>query len=163
MKEIEKYNTCLKRIDDFSNNLGMKKEDRAIFEMRQSDSENEKCLVLKNGNLDSPEPWFIVDENDEIHTMISLNSLKNILESLKQTQKENFELKLEKAIYQQIPIDFNDAWIVAMDEIKKRAKGGLMEINIDLEKLIADIKKEHPNLFVDMEAMAERIKNNERL
>ncbi|TKX30704.1 DUF2603 domain-containing protein [Campylobacter estrildidarum] len=163
MKELEKYSNCLKRIDDFSNNLGMKQENRAIFEMRQSDKENEKCLVLKNGNFDSPEPWFIVDENDEIHTMISLNSLKNILESLKQTQKENFELKLEKAIYQQIPIDFNDAWIVAMDEIKKRAQGGLMEINIDLEKLIADIKKEHPNLFVDMEAMAERIKNNERL
>lgn len=163
MKELEKYSTCLKRIDEFSQNLGIKKEDRAIFEMRQSSKENEACLVLKNGNFDSPEPWFIVDENDEIHTMISLSSLKNILESLKQTQKENFELKLEKAIYQQIPIDFNDAWVVAMDEIKKRVKEGLMEFNIDLEKLVVDIKKEHPNLFMDMEAMVERVKNNEKL
>ncbi len=163
MKELKKYSNCLKRIDEFSQNLGMKKEDRAIFEMKQSENENEKCLVLKNGSFDSPEPWFIVDENDEIHTLVSLNSLKSILENLKQNQKENFELRLEKAIYQQIPIDFNDAWIVAMDEIKRKAQNGIMEINIDLEKLVADIKKEHPNLFVDMQAMVERVKNNERL
>ncbi|HEB7570293.1 DUF2603 domain-containing protein [Campylobacter coli] len=163
MKELEKYSNCLKRIDEFSQNLGMKKEDRAIFEMKQSENENEKYLVLKNGSFDSPEPWFIMDENDQIHTLISLNSLKNILENLKQAQKENFELRLEKAIYQQIPIDFSDVWIVAMDEIKRKAQEGIMEISIDLEKLLADIKKEHPNLFVDMQAMVERVKNNERL
>ncbi len=163
MKELEKYSNCLKRIDEFSQNLGMKKEDRAIFEMKQSENENEKCLILKNGSFDSPKPWFIMDENDQIHTLISLNSLKNILENLKQTQKENFELRLEKAIYQQIPIDFSDVWIVAMDEIKRKAQEGVMEISIDLEKLLADIKKEHPNLFVDMQAMVERVKNNERL
>lgn len=163
MKELEKYSNCLKCIDKFSQNLGMKKEDRAIFEMKQSENENEKCLILKNGSFDSPEPWFIMDENDQIHTLISLNSLKNILENLKQTQKENFELRLEKAIYQQIPIDFSDVWIVAMDEIKRKAQEGVMEISIDLEKLLADIKKEHPNLFVDMQAMVERVKNNERL
>ncbi|EDO9296208.1 DUF2603 domain-containing protein [Campylobacter coli] len=163
MKELEKYSNCLKRIDEFSQNLGMKKEDRAIFEMKQSENENEKCLILKNGSFDSPEPWFIMDENDQIHTLISLNSLKNILENLKQTQEENFELRLEKAIYQQIPIDFSDVWIVAMDEIKRKAQEGVMEISIDLEKLLADIKKEHPNLFVDMQAMVERVKNNERL
>ncbi|MCW1360501.1 DUF2603 domain-containing protein [Campylobacter sp. CCS1377] len=163
MKELKKYSNCLKRIDEFSQILGMKKEDRAIFEMKQSENENEKCLVLKNGSFDSPEPWFIVDENDEIHTLVSLSSLKGILENLKQSQSENFELRLEKAIYQQIPIDFNDAWIVAMDEIKRKAQDGNVEVNIDLEKLVADIKKEHPNLFVDMQAMIERAKNNERL
>lgn len=163
MKELEKYSNCLKRIDEFSHNLGMKKEDRAIFEMKQSENENEECLILKNGSFDSPEPWFIMDENDQIYTLVSLNSLKNILENLKQTQKENFELRLEKAIYQQIPIDFSDVWIVAMDEIKRKAQEGVMEISIDLEKLLADIKKEHPNLFVDMQAMVERVKNNERL
>lgn len=153
-----KHAICLKRIDEFSQNLGLKKEEQTILELKETDK-NEKILILKNGSFENPEPWFMVDENDEIHTLISLKSLKNILESLKQTQKENFELKLEKAIYQQIPIDFNDAWTVAMDEIKKRAKnGGLTEINIDLEKLIADIKKDHPNLFVDMEAMMERVR-----
>ena len=162
MKELEKYSTCLKRIDEFSQNLGIKKKDRTIFKMKQSENENEKCLVLENGSFDSPEPWFVIDENDEIHTLLSLQSLKNILESLKQSQKENFELRLEKAIYQQIPVDFNDVWTVAMDEIKQKAQNGTMEVSIDLEKLISKIKQEHPNLFVDMQAMIERVNQNER-
>ncbi len=163
MKGLKKYNGCLKRIDEFSQSLGIKKEDQTILQLKKTQKENEKVLVLKNGSFDGPEPWFIVDENDEIHTLVSLKSLKSILENLRQSQKENFELKLEKAIYQQIPIDFNDAWIVAMDTIRQKAKNGVTEVNIDIEKLILDIKKEHPNLFVDMEAMVERARNNERL
>lgn len=163
MKELEKYNTCLKRIDEFSQNLGIKKEDRTIFEMKKSENENEKCLVLKNGSFESPEPWFVIDDNNEIHTLLSLQSLRNMLENLKQSQKENFELRLEKAIYQQIPVDFNDVWTVAMDEIKQKAQNGTMEVSIDLEKLVLKIKQEHPNLFVDMQAMIERVNQNERL
>lgn len=160
MKSLQKTRATLNKINEFAKSLGLKEQ--TIFELKTT-NENEKVLSLKNGTLDSPEPWFLIDENEKVHTMISLHSLKNMLETLKQAQKDNFELRLEKALYQQIPIDFNDAWTVAMDEIKRKAKNGLMEINIDLEKLVADIKKEHPNLFVDMEAMIERAKENERL
>ena len=163
MKELEKYNTCLRRINEFSKNLGLKKEEQTIFEMKKAKNENEKCLVLKNGSFNSPEPWFIINENDEIHILISLQSLKSMLESLKQSQKENFELRLERAIYQQIPIDFNDVWTVAMDEIKQKAQNGIIEINIDIDKLVEKIKREHPNLFVDMQTMVERVRQNERL
>ena len=47
----------------------------------------------------------------------------------------------------------SDPWIVAMDEIKKQGKNGLVEMNIDLDKLMSEVKRQHPNLFVDMEAM----------
>ena len=40
-----------------------------------------------------------------------------------------------------------------MDEIKKQGKNGLVEMNIDLDKLMSEVKRQHPNLFVDMEAM----------
>ena len=79
MKELEKYNTCLKRIDEFSQNLGIKKKDRTIFKMKQSENDKEKCLVLENGSFDSHEPWFVSDEDDEINTLLYLQSLSNIL------------------------------------------------------------------------------------
>ncbi|MCX2683113.1 DUF2603 domain-containing protein [Campylobacter sp. MIT 21-1685] len=160
MKSLQKTRVTLNTINEFAKTLGL--QEQTIFELKTK-NENEKVLSLKNGTIDSPEPWFLIDEDENVHTMISLHSLKNMLETLKQAQKDNFELRLEKALYQQIPIDFNDAWTVAMDEIKRKAANGLMEINIDLEKLVSDIKKEHPNLFVDMEAMIERVKENERL
>lgn len=153
MKELQ--NSSLSKIDEFAANLGIKKDDKTILEITQSKGE-EKTLSLKCGHFDAPEPWFVIDEKDKVHTLISIASLKNMLETLKNLQKENFELRLEKAIYQQLPIDFNDAWVVAMDEIKKQAKNGALRMNIDLEKLMSDVKREHPNLFVDMEMMMQR-------
>ncbi|TQR29552.1 DUF2603 domain-containing protein [Campylobacter sp. MIT 99-7217] len=154
MKELEKKDSCLEKIDKFRKSLGIKKADQTVLEITKTNNENEKTLSLKSGHWQAPEPWFVVDEEDKIHTMISLQSLKNMLEGLKDLQKENFELKLEKAIYQQIPIDFNDVWVVAMDEIKKQAKQGLVEVNINLEQLISKIKEQHPNLFMDMQSLA---------
>lgn len=152
MKNLPNSSRSMDKINEFAGSLGIKKDEQTVLEIVSS-TDNQKVLSLKSGHFGAPEPWFIVDENDKIHTLISIASLKNMLEGLKELQKENFELKLEKAIYQQIPIDFNDAWIVAMDEIKKQGKNGLVEMNIDLDKLMSEVKRQHPNLFVDMEAM----------
>ncbi len=81
---------------------------------------------------------------------MSINSINKIVENFRATQEENFNLKLEKTIWQNIPIDFQDVWAVAMDEIKCIATGkdeDIKVINVDLEELIINIKAEHPNLF----------------
>lgn len=153
MKSLEKQSKSLQKIDEFSQNLGIKADDKTILELKNTQNEHEKILSLKSGHWQAPEPWFVIDEEDNLHTLISINSLKSMLEGLKELQRENFELRLEKAIYQQIPIDFNDVWTVAMDEIKKQAKNNTTQLNIDLSKLMENIKKEHPNLFVDMESL----------
>lgn len=152
---IIKPRTSLEKINEFSKSLGLSKEQQTILEVVSS-SDNQKILSLKNGSYDNPEPWFIIDENDEVHTAVSIASIKDMLENLRQLRKENFELRLEKAIFQQVPIDFNDVWVVAMDEIKTQMINGANDFSIDLDSLVANIKKEHPNLFVDVQAFLEQ-------
>ena len=163
MKELQKLDNPIEKINEFSKNLGIEKSEQTILKILKTNDKNEKILSLQSGHWQAGEPWFVIDENDEIHTLVSLQSLKNMLDGLKQSQKENFELRLERAIYQQIPIDFNDVWVVAMDEIKQKAQSGAMEFNLDLDKLVEKIKAKHPNLFVDMQNLAKRVNENERL
>ncbi|AJC86577.1 DUF2603 domain-containing protein [Campylobacter sp. RM16704] len=149
-------------IDELSAHLGIEKHNQTIFYLTHI-NEKEKKLHLKNGHELAPEPWFIVDENDDVKTMFSVKTLVEFLQNAKDLQKNNFELKLEKAIYQQIPIDFNDVWIVAMDEIKHQVAKGVKEVNINLDQLISNIHTKHPNLFIDMKEVMQKVKTNERL
>ncbi|EKL1318277.1 DUF2603 domain-containing protein [Campylobacter lari] len=149
-------------INELSNYLGIEKHDQTVFYLTHI-NEKEKKLSLKNGHELAPEPWFIVDENGEVKTMFSVKTLIEFLQNAKEVQKDNFELKLEKAIYQQIPIDFNDVWTVAMDEIKHQVAKGVKEVNIDLDQLISNIHAKYPNLFINMKEMMQKVKPNERL
>ncbi|WP_458700936.1 DUF2603 domain-containing protein [Sulfurospirillum sp. 1307] len=141
-----------KMINDLSKDLGFDDE-KTVIEVKSTDNQDIKQLSLKSGSWDSEEPWFVVDENQKLHTMISLKSINQIIQNYKETMEENFQLKLEKAIWKSIPIDFQDVWVVAMDEIKKMATSQNKEtrnLNVDLEALIKKIKTKHPNLFLDL-------------
>ncbi len=152
---VQNHDALMAQVELLSQKMGLPKNgDRTVLILKSSEEDpKEKTLKLISGSWDNEGPWFIVDEKNKIHTALPVEVTVKLLESLRRAQEENFNLKLEKSIWQNVPIDFEDVWVVAMDEIKKMAKESkdknILSINVD--KLVKKIKKEHPNLFIDMQ------------
>ena len=129
-----------------------KKKYETVIEIENTDSPDIKMLSLTSGSWESKEPWFVIDEEQKLHAMVSIDTMNKLIENFKGLQQDNFDLKLEKTILQHVPIDYQDVWTVAMDEIKKLAlkNSNSKTVNVDLERLLRKIKKEHPNLFLNL-------------
>ncbi len=149
----DKKALLIKKIDTLSKSLGLDESDKALFSIKSTDDPKVKELHLESGNPKEEDPWFAIEEDNDkkAYAFIPLEAFNQMINILKNVQKENFDLKLEKTIWQNIPQDFDDVWVVAMDEIRKLAKQeNNQPISIDLDKLIKDIKQKHPNLFINL-------------
>ena len=140
----KKLINSLKIIENISHTLGISDRERITFDIKEVSS-NELRVRIVNGTKNFKSPWFAI-KNEEPYIFMPAEILDMVFRMLRTAQKESFELRLERSIWQHMPIDFGDVWRVAMDEL---ARGNFAK-EPDLEKLIAKIKQEHPNLFVDM-------------
>lgn len=140
----KKLINSLRIIENISHTLGISDRERITFDIEEI-SPNELRVRIVNGTKNFKSPWFAI-KNEEPYIFMPAEILDMVFRMLRTAQKESFELRLERSIWQHMPIDFGDVWRVAMDEL---ARGNFAK-EPDLEKLIAKIKQEHPNLFVDM-------------
>lgn len=140
----KKLINSLKIIENISHTLGISDRERITCDIEEVSS-NELRVRIVNGTKNFKSPWFAI-KNEEPYIFMPAEILDMVFRMLRTAQKESFELRLERSIWQHMPIDFGDVWRVAMDEL---ARGNFAK-EPDLEKLIAKIKQEHPNLFVDM-------------
>lgn len=147
--------TVYEKIDNVSKIVGIKNSNKTVLRVKTTDNPDIKEVHLTIGSWDEGEPWFVIDENERIHALVSLDTLTQMIKNLNVSSQENFDLKLERTIWQHFPIDFGDVWVVAMDEIKKMAKktDKVKAVKIDLDKLVSDIKMKYPSLFVDISAI----------
>ena len=101
-----------------------------------------KDIEVVEGDLNSD--LWVMEVKDKIKAVLDIDEYLKIMEMIKKLMKENFELKLEKAILSEFPIDYDDVKAVVLEEMKKNP-----EININ--EVINKIKLEHPNLFYNIE------------
>lgn len=154
-------NETYKKINEVSEAFGIRDDEKTIFEIVTSGDINEKKLMLKSGSWGATEPWFGIDEANNLHTMVSIKSLSNLIQAYKRALKENFDLRLEKSIWQHVPVDFGDVWMVCMDEIKSIASENenSKNLDIDLDFVVDKVKKKYPNLFVDLKDFINESRN----
>ena len=151
-----KKREIIKKIDALAKTLGFDHNPHTIYEIRKKEGDETNELTPIQGVWSEENPMFAIDQDDpkKVYVFMNAKLISAILNMLQQTNQENFNLKLEKAIYKHVPVDFEDVRVVAMEKIKEKTKAleqdGNQPLRINLDELIADIKKEHPSLFVDL-------------
>mgnify|MGYP005605572423 FL=1 len=135
-----------RHLESISQTLGISKRRRTTFELEPL--ENNEMKLSYKGKPNFNTPWFGM-YGDKPCALVPAELFEAVINALKNAQKENFELKLERSILQNLPVDFGEVWTVAIEEIKKA--NYKKESNLD--RVIAKIKKEHPNLFLDMRSI----------
>ncbi len=138
------------KINSLANNLGMENVEKTILKMIDDENQNKKVLELQSGNFENIKPWFVIDEkNEQVYPLVPIELFLSLLNATRSAFQENLNIRLEKAITYENPIDYNDVYTVAMDEVEKIINSpkdkNLLNLNVD--NLVKKIKKRYPNLF----------------
>lgn len=106
---------------------------------------------LQSGGFSSAEPWFLKDEQDLEYVVLPQKVLQNIISLIRKAHEDKLRVELERDIISLTPIDLDDVMSVAISKLESmRNKDGSLP-NVDTTQLIAQIKKEHPNLFLNFD------------
>ncbi len=103
-----------------------------------------KCNDLEVIEGDINSPLWVMEVGDKIKVAMDVDEYIEFMEMSKKLLKENFELKLEKAILSEFPIDYDDVKAVVLEEMKKNNDKSIDEV-------VNKIKLEHPNLFYNLD------------
>ena len=96
-------------------------------------------VELESGKLEN-KPWVLYDEEkDEEYVLVDAVQYKKLLDLIEDILENTFDLKLEKYLSNEMPIDMEDAKLVV--------KKVMDENNIGIVEAIEKVKKNYPNLF----------------
>ena len=100
-------------------------------------------LAMERGGFSKEDLSFLRDDEGEEYVVFPQKLFVRLLTRIRNIQEEKLIMKLEKDIISQMPIDFDDVWCIALKEIKNYKK--------DPKKIIQNIKKRYPYLFVNFD------------
>lgn len=150
MGEIKKS-----ELDKISKIMGVDTPNKTVIKIKDTDDRNKKTIELVEGSWEDKHPWFVIDDSSgEHYAIMPARSIAGIFAKYKGSSEENFKLNLEKAILQNMPIDFEDVWVVALKEIQRLVEDeGEQITNKDMLEVVRSIKKKYPNLFLNINDM----------
>ena len=102
-----------------------------------------RCNDLKVIEGDLNAPMWVMEVDGKIKVVMDVDEYMDLMEMSKKILKENFELKLEKAILSRFPIDYDDVKAVVLEEMKNSDKS--------IDEIVEKVKLEHPNLFYNLD------------
>ena len=103
-----------------------------------------KCKEYEVVEGDINSPLWVLEIDGKLKVAIDVKEYLEMMELTNKLLKENFELKLEKAILGEFPIDYEDVKAVVLEELKK-------DSNKSIDEVLEKIKLEHPNLFYNLD------------
>ena len=98
-------------------------------------------LEVIDGDLNAP--MWVMEVDGKLKVVMDVDEYIDLMEMSKKILKENFELKLEKAILSEFPIDYDDVKAVVLEEMKNSDKS--------IDEIVEKVKLEHPNLFYNLD------------
>ncbi len=116
-----------------------------IKELSRQISFKPQGVSVENGE----QSLVLADKDDKLHALVPVENLSRLLANIKQLREENFELKLEKAIWKYVPIDFADTWAVVMNELESSDED--ITDAESLSAIVKSVKQKHPNLFLNID------------
>lgn len=133
----------LNKRKDFINKNSIK--DLDIAKMYSGATKHSKIIYSKNDALSSQEPLKIEAEDGKKFIMLGENYFIALMDIVENAQNDLLEINLERDILQNMPVDFDDVWVVAKEELDKLKTKDTKDV--DTKKIVTKIKDEYPNLF----------------
>jgi hypothetical protein len=101
-----------------------------------------KDLEVIEGDLNNP-LWVMITPDKKLKVAIDVDEYVSMMDTLKKAMKENIDLKLEREILSEFPIDYEDVKAVVLEEMKESDKS--------IKEIVEKVKLEHPNLFYNLD------------
>lgn len=122
----------------------------------------EMLLSMEQGGFSKEDLWFLQDEEGEEYVVFPQKLFVRLLSRIRTTREENLMMALEKDIIAQMPLDFDDAMVVAKSALEtlRQNDGSLPEINTAL--FAKDIKVKYPNLFLILMIICKNLKKDKK-
>jgi hypothetical protein len=110
-----------------------------------SDVEKNDIEVLDFDGQLPQTPSIVQDKLQNLNITLPMQTFVNIANALQEAKQNEFNLELEREVASQLPIDFDDVVSVVSLELEKNKKD-----SVDIYSIVKRVKKQHPNLFVDI-------------